>query len=122
MPNPVTHWQMLTHDPEASARFYGDLFDWTITDENALGYKTAQTGGADGGFWPIPQDAPQAVQLFIQVSDIDQYVAQAESLGATVIIPPQKLPEGDELAILLDPFGFPFGLTTGMNHLRANPK
>lgn len=119
MANPVIHWQMLTSDPEASARFYSDLFEWDVSDDNALGYKTVRTGeeGVDGGFWPLPPEGHQMIQLFIRVPDMNACVEQAEKLGARVIIPPQKLPEGDEMAILLDPLGFPFGLTTGMRHL-----
>jgi predicted enzyme related to lactoylglutathione lyase len=119
MPNPVVHWQMLTSDPERSASFYGDLFEWSVSDDNALGYKTVSTGGngIDGGFWPLPPEGYQMVQLFIQVPNISEYVTRAETLGARVIIPPQKLPDGDEMAILLDPVGFAFGITTGMKHL-----
>ena len=120
MANPVIHWQMLTNDPEGSARFYADLFKWEVSDDNALGYKAVQTGageGIDGGFWPLPPEGHPMIQLFIRVPDVDEYLQQAEKLGARVIIPPQKLPDGDEMAILLDPVGFAFGLTTGMRHL-----
>ena len=43
-------------------------------------------------------------------------VEQAKQLGGKVIIPPQKLPDGDELAILHDAEGIPFGV------YRANRK
>jgi predicted enzyme related to lactoylglutathione lyase len=50
------------------------------------------------------------VQLFIEVDDVPSHVEKAIRLGATVLIPPQQLPDGDELAILLDPVGISFGL------------
>ena len=115
MPNPVIHWQMLTKDPAGSASFYQDVFAWSVSDDNALGYKTVTTGagaGIDGGFWPLPPEGHQMVQLFIQVDDMAAYCERATAAGAQTIIPPQKLPDGDEMAVLLDPQGFPFGLMT----------
>jgi predicted enzyme related to lactoylglutathione lyase len=37
-------------------------------------------------------------------------VTKATALGAKVLIPPQNLPGGDELAILHDPEGIPLGI------------
>ena len=113
MPNPVTQFQILSKDPESAARFYTSLFDWKIDANNALGYRRIDTGstkGISGGIWPAPPDAHDFVQLFIEVDDCAQHAAKARELGARVIVPPQKLPEGDELAILLDPEGRPFGI------------
>ncbi len=50
------------------------------------------------------------MQLFISVDKVTEYAARAQELGATPIVPPQTLPDGDELAILLDPFGMAFGI------------
>ena len=67
-------------------------------------------GGIPGGIWPAPPEAASFVQLFIEVDDVKRYVRDAAALVHKVIIPPQKLPEGDELAILHDPEGIPFGI------------
>ena len=45
------------------------------------------------------------MQLFVEVGDIDAILAMAQSLGAKVIVPKSALPDGDVLAILLDPAG-----------------
>jgi predicted enzyme related to lactoylglutathione lyase len=37
-------------------------------------------------------------------------IRKAEELGAKVIIPPNTLPEGDEMAVLHDPFGLSFAV------------
>jgi uncharacterized protein len=106
-------WQILSKDPEACARFYGGLFGWKIDSNNALGYRTVDTGsprGINGGIWPAPPQAQSFVQLFIEVQDIAGDVEKAKALGATVLIPPQRLPEGEQLAILRDPEGMSFGL------------
>ena len=50
------------------------------------------------------------MQLFIESSDLDGTVARARGLGSQVVLPPQQLPEGDALAILVDPEGRPFAV------------
>ena len=35
----------------------------------------------------------------------EEVVEKAKKLGGTTIIPPQKLPDGDEMAVILDPIG-----------------
>ncbi len=43
------------------------------------------------------------VQLFIQVEDVDAMIAKATSAGAKVLVPKSALPDGDTMAVLLDP-------------------
>jgi uncharacterized protein len=113
MGNPVVHWQIVTCDPDAVATFYSRLCDWKIYDANALGYRRVDSGnprGIDGGIWPAPAGATSFAQLFIEVDDVKVHVDRAVELGARIVVPPQVLPEGDELAVLHDPAGMSFGL------------
>ena len=113
MGNPVVQWQIVAREPEKVASFYAKTFDWQVRTDNALGYRTFETGsnrGIPGGVWPSPPEGHNLLQLFIEVDDIDAYVAKAMSNGATVIVPKSQLPDGDALAILLDPAGLSFGL------------
>ena len=112
MPCPVLEWQILAKDPAAAASFYSGLFDWTIDTNNALGYRRVTTGvgGTNGGIWPAPPEGHNLVQLFIGVDSVSDYWRRAEQMGAKTVVPPQKLPDGDELAIMIDPSGVPFGL------------
>jgi predicted enzyme related to lactoylglutathione lyase len=113
MTNAIMHWQMLSADPDRVARFYRELFGWRISAANALGYREVKTGGAvDGGIWPVPGEAPEAVQLYVEVADIDAALARATELGGSVIMPKQLLPDGDSMALALDPLGRSFGLMT----------
>ncbi len=85
MPNPVMHWQILTKQPKKL-----------------------------GGLWPIAdQEGHSMVQLFIRVDDVKAHVKKAESLGARVVIPPQTLPAGDQMAVAVDPDGIPFAIFSG---------
>ena len=111
-PDPVRQFQILARDPEATASFYQRLFGWQIDRANALGYREISTGpaGMAGGIWPAPPEGKPLVQLFVECARLEEAVARARRLGAQVIVPPQALPGGDALAILVDPEGRPFGL------------
>jgi predicted enzyme related to lactoylglutathione lyase len=117
MGNPVMHWQILSQDPEKLEKFYTALFGWSISEANSLGYKQVDTGsgeGVNGGIWPIaPGQGHSMVQLFVRVDDVGSSVARAEQLGATIVIPPQTLPDGDEMAVAVDPEGIPFAIFRG---------
>ena len=111
MSNAVVQWQIIAKDPESVALFYRRLFGWTISTKNALGYReiAAEAGGIPGGIWPAPPEAPNFVQLFVAVEDCAKAVAKAVELGAKTIVPPSVLPDGDTMAVVLDPAGMSVG-------------
>ena len=114
MANPVMHWQILTKQPKKLEEFYSALFGWRVSGDNALGYRQVDTTckeGIHGGFWPIPEkEGHSMVQLFVRVDDVKAHTRKAEQLGAHIVIPPQTLPEGDEMAVAVDPDGIPFAM------------
>ena len=112
MKNPVVRWQVISPDPDASSRFLSQLFGWKTTRDNALGYREVKAGegGINGGIWPAPEGVKPFVQLFVQVDDVDEAVAKATALGATLIVPKSVLPAGDEMAVVLDPQGLPIAI------------
>lgn len=112
---PVTHFQILAREPGVLAGFYAALFDWSIDDDNPLGYRMLETGnerGIQGGVWPCPAAGRPLVQLYVEVPDLQATLERARSLGGSVVMPPQTLPGGDRMAILVDPEGLPLGLAT----------
>jgi predicted enzyme related to lactoylglutathione lyase len=126
MPNPIVRWQIVTPEPAKAAAFYREVFGWELSAANAMGYRELHTGAksatpVDGGVWPSPPNQPGFVQLFIEVADIDGFVAKATKLGARIIVPKSVLPDGDSMAVLLDPTGIPFGVCR-LNGNRPNPK
>lgn len=114
MGNPVTHWQIISKDPEGAAGLYRELFGWEIDDTNALNYRMVDTRsdgkGVPGGIWPSPPEGHALVQLFVEVEDVDAALKKAAELGVAVVMPKQVLPDGDEMAIIHDSFGITFGL------------
>jgi uncharacterized protein len=113
MGQPVMQWQILAKEPDKLAAFYTKLFDWRIRTDNALTYRMVETGskrGIGGGIWPAPPEGHSMVSLYVEVEDVTKFVNKAQTIGAKVIIPPQKLPDGDEMAVILDPEGIAVGL------------
>jgi|ERR1043166_761579 predicted enzyme related to lactoylglutathione lyase len=115
MPNPVIRWQIVSPEPDKAAGFYQKLFGWKLTEANAMGYRELSTGTkptfpVDGGIWPSPPGQGGFVQLFVEVADVDECLDKATSLGAKVIVPKSVLPDGDTMAVILDPTGLSFGV------------
>jgi predicted enzyme related to lactoylglutathione lyase len=113
MGNPVMQFQILSKEPEETAKFYSGVFGWKVDANNPMGYRQIDTGskeGIQGGIWPAPPQAPNFVQLFMGVADVKAAVRKAEEMGAKTLIPPTMLPEGDEMAVLLDPQGMSFAV------------
>jgi uncharacterized protein len=113
MPNPVVQFQILSQAPDETAQFYSALFGWTVDAGNPPGYRRINTGlgeGIQGGIWPAPPQAPTFVQLFIALDDVTAAAQKAQDIGAKLLIPPTRLPDGDEIAVLLDPRGMSFGV------------
>jgi predicted enzyme related to lactoylglutathione lyase len=113
MGQPVMQWQILAKDPDKLAGFYHELFGWNVNTDNSLGYRMIDTGaakGINGGIWPSQHEGPSSVSLYVEVDDVSKALEKAQNLGAHVVLPPQVLPDGDEMAIILDPEGITFGL------------
>lgn len=103
-------------DPAALARFYAELLEWPIVHEEPGTSVVAAPGGqvfhvfqrADGyeaPVWPPVEGAQRPMtHLDFQVDDLDDAVAEAVALGAT-LADHQPQPH---VRVLLDPVGHPF--------------
>lgn len=113
MGHPVMKWQIIAKNPDAQTQFYTELFGWTMNNNNPLGYRQLDTQsgrGLEGGIWPCPPEGHAMVVLYVAVDDLAAQIEKACQLGGGVIIPPQTLPEGDEMAVIRDPEGLAVGL------------
>ena len=113
MAAPVVRWQIISPKPDDVSRFYGSVFGWTEQRDNALGYRSINTGspeGIQGGVWPAPPEAPTFVQLFVEVADVDAAVSAVTANGGSIVVPKSALPDGDVMAIIRDPLGTSLGI------------
>ena len=114
MPRPV-HFELPAADPERAARFYTDVFGWTIEKwDGPAEYWLVTTGeedepGINGGIMR-PQSPEQATTNTIGVGDLDATVERATAAGATVVASRMPIPGMGWLAYLTDTEGNTFGM------------
>jgi predicted enzyme related to lactoylglutathione lyase len=106
MPGPVVHFEIRSADPDATRKFYGDLFGWTFPDGGVPGYTYVETGveGAiPGGISPLQDGAP-LVTFFVGVDDVAKALEKAEAGGGRVVQPATSVP-GVTFGLFADPQG-----------------
>ena len=116
MGQPVSFFEVISAEPERAQKFYGELFGWKVAASAEMGgYALVDTGAGDGavggGIGPSQGPGDTGVKFYVSVDDLDAYLARAEQLGGTPLVPPMDLP-GDygRIAIFADPDGNPVGL------------
>jgi predicted enzyme related to lactoylglutathione lyase len=113
MANPVVHWDIGGEDPEKLQAFYSALFDWQINYIPTMDYRMVNTGGEggiNGGIMKSPEGVPNFLSIYVQVDDLNAYLARAESLGAKTVVPPTPIPNVGSFAMISDPAGNVVGL------------
>src|ERR1044071_6163206 len=106
MPSPVVHFEIRSTDPDASRKFYGQLFGWTFGDGGLPGYSYVETGteGAiPGGIGPVQDGAP-LVTFLVGVADVAGTLEAAVAAGGRVVQPATQVP-GVTFGLLGDPPG-----------------
>lgn len=103
-------------DPDASARFYGELFGWEATEpgpvEETGGYRLFQQDGANvGGLMGIMQEGqPPAWSTYISVADADATAEKVKANGGSVHVEPMDVTDIGRMAFFGDPGGAVFGV------------
>lgn len=112
MPNPVTHWEIVSSAKGKELQtFYANLFGWNVDANNPFDYGLVDTQtekGANGGIGPT--EGPSRVTIYAEVDDLQAYLDKAVSLGATVMMEPTEIPGAVTMAMFADPDGNSFGL------------
>ncbi|MET0508172.1 MAG: VOC family protein [Burkholderiaceae bacterium] len=118
-------YELLTDDPARIAPFYKATMDWTVaahSDPGVTGmdYRMMERagGGFAGGVMTLNEQmksggARPAWLIYFGVDDVDASTAQAQSLGASVHMPPTTMEGVGRMAMLADPQGAPFYLMRG---------
>jgi predicted enzyme related to lactoylglutathione lyase len=120
----VIHFEIPAKNVEALKSFYEAVLGWKIlkasipgtdywviqtvpTDENGM----LQRPGVNGGLYPRKLDMPGATQVnYINVENIDEYVAKGIAAGGKIIVSKQQIPKIGSFVIAADPEGNAFGL------------
>jgi uncharacterized protein len=114
MAHPVVHAEIRSQDPDATRRFFADLFGWKIASEGAFpGYTFIDTGAQGGTFVAISprQSTEDEVLFFVAVEDVEATLAQAEQLGGSIVQPAQHVP-GTSFGVFADAQGHKVGVAS----------
>jgi hypothetical protein len=117
----IVHFEIQASQPQVLVDFYTELFGWSISRWEGADYWLIDTGPADrpginGGLLPRPGSAPgdaQAVNAFVctaEVDSLDETLAKAMDLGASMALPKNPVPGVGWLAYIKDPDGNILGL------------
>lgn len=112
MANTVDFFEIGTANPAAVQMFYSNLFGWTMQDHPESSYTGIETANAGrGGIWDTSEQQNNGswAIFYVHVDDVKASIAEAEKLGATVVVPYTDN-GGIEFAHLEDPDGHRFGV------------
>lgn len=105
-----------TNDVATAKLFYTQLFGWDATDVpmpdggGGGAYTLLKVGGEDiAGMYelagPMFEGVPPHWMSYVHVEDADAMAVRAESLGATMIMPPFDVPGVGRISFFADPAG-----------------
>jgi predicted enzyme related to lactoylglutathione lyase len=118
MGQPVVHFEIIGKDGEATRAYYAELFGWEMDANNPMNYgvvarESAQNAdgiGIGGGVAGGPEGYEGHVTFYVQVDDVEEGMAKAESLGGTRIFGPEEIMPGLIIGQFNDPEGRMVGL------------
>jgi predicted enzyme related to lactoylglutathione lyase len=121
MGQPVVHFEVIGRDAEALQRYYSELFGWEIAADNPMRYgivdrerNTSPEGvGIGGGVGAGPEGYDGHVTFYVGVPDVEEALANAERLGGTRVMGPEKPMEGTVIGLFNDPEGHLVGVVSG---------
>ena len=122
MGQPVVHFEVIGKDGERLRSYYSELFGWEIDANNPMNYGMVQREGntnADGvgiggGVGTGPEGYPGHVTFYVEVPDVEAALANAESLGGSRVMGPEKVGDETEIGLFNDPEGHQIGVVKGM--------
>ena len=122
MGQPVVHFEVIGKDGEKLQRYYSELFGWEINADNPMGYgmvardgnTNADGAGIGGGIGAGPEGHDGHVTFYVEVPDVEAALQQAESLGGTRVMGPDKVMDQVELGHFTDPEGHLVGLVKSL--------
>jgi len=108
--------ELSSPDPDASARFYGELMGWDATEpgpvEETGGYRMFQQGDqrVAGLMGHMQEGQPTVWATYISVADADQTAEEVKGAGGGVIVEPMDVMDIGRMAVFSDPAGAVFGI------------
>ena len=108
----ICYLEIPANRAEDSARFYSDIFGWTVR-ERGDGNLAFDDSGSVSGTWVKESDRTpdERTRTYIMVDNISESLKQITSAGGRVLTPRKDIgPNMGAFAIFADPVGNEFGL------------
>ena len=114
-------YELMTADPEAATRFYGDIVGWTVGDRQPgpVDYRIIQAAeGNAGGMLALSQEMRDGGGRagwfgYFGVDDVDAAAAGVAAAGGEIHLEPFDVPGAGRIAMVSDPQGIPFYVMRG---------
>lgn len=106
------HFELYSNDPEASARFCAEAFDWKIDRWGEDPYWLVDTGGApgiNGAVAPAGEEGAHTLNT-LEVEDLEGAMDRAVAAGGTILGDIMPIPGVGRWVRLRDPGGVLIGL------------
>lgn len=116
MANPFVHIELNTTDHSKAKQFYGQLFQWDISQEMDIGehgtYTLIRVGdGTGGGMMQHPVPGASSLWVpYVEVPDLAAATKKARDLGAKIVQDNVPVQDMGAFSILIDPTGATLGL------------
>ena len=123
MGRPVVHFEIIGQSPGRLRSYYGELFGWEydtdspvaeaiseqgnygFVDRYAMDDGTGIRGGVGGG-----QGYQQHAMFYVGVDDVEAALREAERLGGSRVLGPERSPGGLVIGHFTDPEGILIGV------------
>jgi predicted enzyme related to lactoylglutathione lyase len=121
MGQPVVHFEITGKDGEKLQSYYSELFGWEIDASNPMKYgivsregnTNADGVGIGGGIATGPDGYPGHVTFYVEVPDVEETLAKAESQGGARMMGPDEVMDGLVIGLFTDPEGHVVGVIQG---------
>jgi predicted enzyme related to lactoylglutathione lyase len=118
MGQPIVHFEIIGKDGAKLQSYYSDMFGWAVDADNEMNYglvsrdgNTNSEGiGIGGGIAGGPEGYEGHVMFYVEVPDVEEALAKAETLGGTRVMGPEKIMDRIVLGHFTDPEGHLIGL------------
>ena len=128
MTHPVVHFEIIGKNPEKLRSYFGELFGWqfdtsspvaeAVSEPTNYGFvdrvTTPDGTGIPGGIGGGP-GYPSRVLFYVGVSDVEDALSRAESLGGKRVMGPERAPGTD---LVVGHFTDPEGQLVGVAGVR----
>ena len=111
MGDPVVHFEIGCRDAGETASYYRELFGWDTEEAGpATMISTGSDAGIAGHITALGHEPHEYVTVYVDVSNLEEKLAEVVRLGGTTVIPPNPVPGRGRFAWFADPAGNTIGL------------